>query len=88
MTSTPECTPKVVEILSVLVDSGGEALGSHLAMTCALTKPQLTRQLKWMERQDLINHVDGGNGRIWVRATVRGRAALGRPAAVQDRRLD
>ena len=78
MTGAPGFTLKVIEILAAILSSGGEALASHLAMTCDLTKPQLTRQLNWMETQDLINQVHSSDGRTWVRATVLGRDALKR----------
>lgn len=79
MTSPLGLAPKVIEILVAIVTSGGEALAASLAMTCGLTKPQLTRQLNWMERQNLINQVHSRDGRTWVRATVVGRDALGHP---------
>jgi DNA-binding MarR family transcriptional regulator len=79
MTSPLGLTPKVIEILVAVVTSGGEALASRLAMTCGLTKPQLTRQLNWMEGQNLINQVRSRDGRTWVRATVLGRDALRHP---------
>ena len=78
MTSTAGFTPKVIEILVAIVSSGGEALGSHLAGTCDLTKPQLKRQLNWMEKQELINQVHGSDGQTWVRATTLGRDAVKR----------
>lgn len=68
--------PKVLHLLAAIVSSGGEALASHLAETCGLTTPQVERQLRWMEKQDLINQVDDGDGRTWVRATEFGRDAL------------
>jgi DNA-binding MarR family transcriptional regulator len=76
--NTPEIAPKVVDLLAAIVACGGEAMGSHLIETCHLTKPQLKRQLNWMEKQDLVNQVHSGDGRTWVRATVDGRAALER----------
>lgn len=74
----PDVTPKVLEILETIVTSGGEATGAHLVGTCGLTNPQLTRQLAWMEKQDLVNQVDSDDGRTWVRATQVGRAVLAR----------
>lgn len=71
-----EITPKVIELLRAIVACGGEATGSHLSESCHLTKPQLKRQLDWMEKQDLVNQVHSHDGRTWVRATVAGRAAL------------
>lgn len=68
----PAVSPKVIGVLAAVVSAGGEALGSHLAATCGLTKPQLKRQLNWMEHQGLINQVHSGDGRTWVRATEAG----------------
>lgn len=78
MPNTPEIALKVIEVLAAIVACGGEATGSHLIETCDLTKPQLKRQLNWMEKQDLVNQIHSGDGRTWVRATVAGRAVLKR----------
>ena len=72
----PEFAPKVIELLAAVVACGGEAVGSYLAERCRLTRPQLKRQLDWMEEQDLVNQVHAHDGRTWVRATAAGRAAL------------
>lgn len=71
-------TPKVIDLLAEIVACGGEAIDSHLAESCELTKPQLKRQLNWMEKQDLVNQSHDTGGRVWVRATVAGRVALQR----------
>ena len=73
-----EFSPKVIELLAAIVAAGGEAMGSDLAKACELSKPELKRQLHWMEKQDLINQAQGGGGRTLVRATVSGRDALKR----------
>lgn len=73
-----DIAPQVIQLLAAVVDSGGEAMAVHLAETCGLTKAQLQRQLKWMEKQDLVNQVHRGDGRTWVRATASGREVLRR----------
>jgi DNA-binding MarR family transcriptional regulator len=74
----------VVDVLAALVASGGEATAPQLAESCGLTKPQLTRQLDWMERKSLINQVHSRNGRTRVRATIEGRAALSAAEASEE----
>lgn len=74
--NTPAFAPNVIEVLTAVVALGGEAAATRLAETCGLTRAQLTRQLDWMERSNLINQVHSRDGRTWVRATVDGRAAL------------
>ena len=76
--NTPGFTPNVMDLLAEIVACGGETAISHLAEQCELTKPQLRRQLNWMEKQDLVNQSHDSGGRVWVRATVVGRAALQR----------
>jgi len=76
VSETPEFAPKVIELLATIVEAGGEATASHLIETCGLTKPQLKRQLNWMEKQDLVNQVGAWNEVRWIRATSFGRTAL------------
>lgn len=77
--NTPEFTPKVIALLAEVVACGGEASYSRLFEHCHLTRPQLERQLNWMEKQDLVNQTHDTRGRVVsVRATLAGRDALQR----------
>jgi len=77
MSMVPALTPKVIELLGVIVERGGETTNAHLVETCGLSKAQLKRQLSWMEKQDLVNQSHSvHDDRTWVRATATGREAL------------
>ena len=70
-------------ILSWLVDvGGGELPGHELEQALGFDRSQLSHRLDRMEERDFVNRSLSGGGKVWVRATAGGRAALdaARPA--------